>query len=381
MRLQELLVVLSIAAAGYLLVPVVGAFIIRRSWRRFRRRMTELRRAPLLSYAALRALREAADLPEGKATILNAATESGGAPGSDYRLFGDFDSIEGDGRLLWIRNRSVTVPVVLENAALYILPVAGSGGVEDAEPRRVEWNQLSTLNQHAAVFVGGPLELVDGRATFRSRNEAPLILIFYDGPAETVLPRAVRAGRKTNEYFNRATPFGIAFGVFAEFLVAQSYLGRPAFAVTATAATTAALLPLLSALPPGLLLVTLYRSRWRRGRSFRAYRDLARMPLDADPGAYERSIAEGNAPPEGFAAFLPPGDAGSRERIWRCFSPRPGGEDDPMLAPCALPGDPEGLARSYNAKARREELEAGLFLVAGLGLNAVACGFLLSLLT
>ncbi len=354
MRLQELLAVLAAAILGYVIIPIIGAFTIRHSWRVFRRRMEELRSAPLLTYGATAALRQTGE--------------------ADFRLFGDFDSIgEGEGTL-WVRGEGISVPVLLKGAKLYLLPAVGADGSgEESTPQEIRWRQLATLNENAAVFVGGRLSGSTGRFQFETAPDGPLVVIFYDGPAETVLPRSLKAGRQKNEYFNRATPFGIALGVFLELLMALSYLNRPAFSPTVATALTGALLPLLAGIPPGVLFIVLYRIMWRQARSYRAYRDVSRMLLTAAAGGYERILSPGGAVPPGYAAFFPPERAVLSIHEWVCFSPSESRRGDPMLAPCCLPGDPERLSAQFNSRARLSELAAGIFFSAGLSINVVMC--------
>ncbi|MDR3303501.1 MAG: hypothetical protein LBS86_03730, partial [Treponema sp.] len=268
--MSDLLVIALFAVFWYGLVPVIGAFITRASWRRFRRRFDALRLCPMLDYATYeRYSRELS--PEG----------------GRFRFIGGFESITSNqasrtAPTLWIRAHNLTIPVGLLNARIYLLPLTEQEGREDQStliPQRIRWDRVSTLTEGARVFVGGMLALRDDRLMFVATRENPLILIFYDGDDRSLTIRAIRAGRHKNEYWNRVTPYAFILGVFTQLIIALSFLARPAFRFTAVAACIALFIPLFPVVPPGVLFTVVYQRLWRRARRFRAYRDIARLPL------------------------------------------------------------------------------------------------------
>jgi hypothetical protein len=94
-----LLVIIALVFLWCGLVPVAGAFLLRRSWRLFRRRFDSLCLRPLLDYAACQ----------------NAPPE-----GAMYRFIGGFESLtdpaageSSQGQSLWIRSDSLTIPISL----------------------------------------------------------------------------------------------------------------------------------------------------------------------------------------------------------------------------------------------------------------------------
>jgi hypothetical protein len=412
------IIILVILCCG--LVPVAGAFWMRRSWRFFRRRFNEFCLQPILDYAACR----------------NTPPE-----GASYRFIGGFESIT-DGQTLWIRNDTLTIPIALSGAHTYMLPMSEGAepqGLFDPAkeaPERIRWDRISSLTEGAKVFVGGLLLPVEDRWTFVSTKEHPLLVIFYDGPDRTLAARAIRAGRHRNEYWNHFTPYGFILNAFFQIIIAVSFLSRPAFRLTVVTAVIAIFSPFLPLLPPGVLLTVLYQRLWWRARIFRAYRDLARQPLKylfrkkplsegISAGSSGETISrEGQLPdgePYGFVRLkeLPwydpkPGEAGFpvpadavRERLfpliipeqrprkgesWYVFgvldahgateenSPLPLRPEDPLAAYGAIPGDPEVLAKHYTLAAYTMEIAGGLLLLTGITLNILFITLIIYLL-
>jgi hypothetical protein len=369
----------------YGLVPVAGAFAGRHVWRQFRRYFDDLRLRPTLDYGVYRGLQ-------------------GG--GGTFRFIGGFESIT-DGHTLWVRSETLTIPVSLRGAQTYMLPMqeqnSFSGAFDPGEeaPERIRWDRVSTLAEGVKVFVGGSLVFQDDRWIFAAAGETPLLVIFYDGPDQSLTVRAIRAGRHRNEYWNPITPYSLALGALCLIAMAGSFLSRPAFRLTAITALIAVFTPLFPLIPPGILCTVLYRRLWWRARIFRANRDLVRLPLKYLPqgegscrlpggewyGVYRRDslpeearnalplliLDEGKRKKEGwyvFGAF--PGPAGDGEI--------PSEPKDPFATFGILPGKPETLARRYTARAYTLEIIAWLVLLAGIGLNVFFAGLILVLL-
>jgi hypothetical protein len=428
-------VILAFAAFWYGLLPVIGAFSGRRAWRRFRQRFGELRLRPLLDYAAYR---------HGE--------------GGEYRFIGGFESVT-DGHTLWIRSAELTVPVALTGAQTYVLPMppesaagptAGPTALTAAEsaglgfpadrgnssgksavrtaiyesfdpgketPQRIQWEQLTSLAEGAKVFVGGALVSKDDRLTFVPAREKPLMVIFYDGPDRSLAIRTIRAGRQGNEYWNHLTPYALAMGAFCQVLMILAYIQRPVFQLTVIAAFAAMFIPLFPLIPPGLVFTVFYRRLWWRGRVYRAYRDLARLPLRYFPdsaGPPEDTIY-GELPngeqyagvvyqtlPEEVRAriesgeiplLIPEKEAGKNEP-WYVFGARatdahgreggialPSPPRDVFATYGAVPGNPEKLARRFTRKAYTLETISWLLLLAGIALNAVCIAVIVLVLS
>jgi hypothetical protein len=390
------------------LVPVVGAFVIRHSWRIFRRRFDDLRLRPLLDYAAYRRY------------------ASEGSPvfgGNVFRFLGGIESLTDD-HTLWVHNDTLTIPVSLSGAQSYILPVPEKTGKAvffdpgEEVPQRIRWDQVSTFTEGAKVFVGGILAQRGNRWSFVSTKEYPLLVIFYDGPAYTLANRIIRAGRHRNEYLNPITPYTFMFNAFFQILIAFSFLSRPAFRLTVITAVAAIFAPLLPLLPPGVLLSAVYRRLWWKAKIFRAYRDLAMLPLKyldhrnryplpgTDipsrlrigqlPGGEKYGFVHTNTLPQSkdgeTIPLLIPGHYARKKEGWMIFGALPDTEQsdgapilpvrpgDPFGTYGALPGEPHTLARRFNSTAYALEIAGVLLLFIGISLNILFIGLIIYLL-
>jgi hypothetical protein len=391
-------VIIILVVFWYALVPVAGAFISRRRWRIFRLRFDDLRLRPLLDYAACMTA------GDGRAAVP-------GEPGGVFRFTGGFESVTDD-HILWIRSGDLTIPVDLRGAQTYVLPSPepeNSSAFDPGQeaPEEIRWEQFSTLAEGVKVFVGGPLVFKEGRPIFVSAARAPLLVIFYDGPDRQLTLRVIRAGRHKNEYFNPLTFYGFIFGAFSLIVMAVSFFPRPGFRLTMITSFVALFTPLLPHIPPGLLFTMIYRRLWWRARIFRAYRDLARLPLryfppgegDAPPPS-EGSLPDGTPylvrhcdtlPPEfyreGFP-FILPEEVRQKKEGWYLFgcpsaagaALLPGEPKDPVAVWGAVPGRPEKLAGGFTLRAYIMEIIAWIILLSGIGVNILFIGVILSLL-
>ena len=368
-----MLVITGLALLWFGLVPVAGAFVERRRWRLWRKRLAELSQRPLLDYASYR--------EEGV-----------------FRLSASFESL--DGETLWLTNGDLTVPVLLGGAKTYVLP-----GDEEAEadtskeaflgetPRLIRWDRLSSLSA-SKVFVGGALAFREGRLSFVSLKEQPLTLIFYDGSGSSFMSRAIRSGRHGNEYWNPITPYALILGVLSLIIMAVHFLPRPAFRLTALASFIAVFTPLFPLLPPGILFTLLYRTLWQEGRVCRACRDLVSLPLAyLDPGTGQGRLPGGapygcvklEGPPPADLPRLIPGGRKRGATDWYVAGVLDGGAlparpQDPFAPYGAIPGRPDQLARRYSFLAWALPLLSWIVLLAGIGLNVSFIGIIVYLL-
>jgi hypothetical protein len=389
-------VIIALVVFWYGLVPVAGAFANRHSWRVFRGRFDDLRLRPLLDYAIY-------------------SREEGGD--GNYRFIGGVESVT-DGHTLWVRGENLTVPIALAGAHTYVLPMTETGIPEvfdpaEKAPERVRWDRVSTLTEGAKVFVGGALMFRENRRIFVSTREQPLLVIFYDGPDRFLTPRAIRAGRNRNEYWNALTPYAFILGSFSQLAIAFSFLSRPVFLLTAITALIALFIPLFPLIPPGILCTAVYRYLWERARLLRAYRDLVRLPLKY----FRRETAICRLPdgerygvfpyatvsekiPEGGIPFLIPREEGKKNERWYIFGALPedmpaedaggnreGGQIPPreprdVFAPFGIiPGDPETLARRYTRRAYILGTISWLVLLIGLTINIFFVALIVYLLS
>jgi hypothetical protein len=377
-----LLVILALALFWYGLVPLSGAFAVRRDWRLFRRRFNELRFRPFLDYAAAGCSRDR----------------------EEYRFAGNFESVA-ENRILWVRSRDLTIPVDLSGANTYVLPDTweeGSVSFDPSEdvPERIRWEHVSAFTGEARVFVGGCLALRDNRRIFVSLPKNPLLVIFYEGSDRSLAVRTIRAGRHKNEFWNFTTPYAFVCGAFSQILLAASFFTRPAFRLTVITAFIALFAPLFPLIPPGIFLTIPSRRLWWKARICRAYRDLARLPL----GYFCSRENRGRLPNgETYIAkeyaelpvmfyrqnfpFIIPAEEKRPWDKWYVFGVLPAKvseTEDLPLEPAdafavygALPGESETLARRYARKAWVMETASVLLLLAGMGINIFFIGMLL----
>ncbi|MDR0563138.1 MAG: hypothetical protein LBG73_10700 [Spirochaetaceae bacterium] len=348
------------SAFWYGLVPVAGAFISRHNWRIFRQRFNDLCLKPMLDYAAY------VLLPE---------------EGGIYRFIGGFEST--DNRTLWIRSEALTVPIILEGAQTYLLPMAeGEERTTTLDPRgeapeKIRWDRVSSLTEGAKVFVGGKVVRQADRPVFAAAKDCPLLIIFYDGNDRSLPIRTIRAGRNKNEYWNTITPYSFIAGAFSYLIMAMYFLSRPVFRLTAVTACIALFTPLIPILPPGVVCTLWYQQLWRQARIFRVYRDILHFPLKykgqlpngESYGSARYTVLETQIP-----LLVPDKQENLKKEDWYVFGslqesgfPR---EPSDVFAPFgAAPGNPETLARRYTQKAYVLEILSWLLLIAGLGLN------------
>jgi hypothetical protein len=331
----------------YGIVPLAGAVIQRGKWRKFRRRFDELRLKPVLNYSVYRQI-------DGRG-------RDRAAEGGVFRFTGGFESIT-DGKTLWIQGEDLTVPVFLGDDQTWLLPMQeGEGQPESFDPgeeapERVRWDRISSLTEGARVFAGGPLVFRDGRWSFVSTKENPLMVIFYDGPDSLLTTRAIRAGRQRNEYWNPATPYSLIAGALCQILIAIAFLNRPAYRLTVVTALVALFIPLFPLIPPGLLFTVLYRRFSWRACILRAYRDLVRLPLR---GLNRKTHGDNSLDETVYESVLLPG--GERYGCVRCNSLPPAAREGkiPFLLPEYSKGRPKGDWYIFGAIKQPEDLQPG----------------------
>ena len=254
----------------YLLLPGLGAFVVRSRWRRFRSALVEASTCPRIDYGTLR-------------------SEKTGEGGRRFRFIGALEAIQDDD-LLWLRNRELSLSADMTGQKVFLLPSAPTGAEGPGDtpamesppeeaPTEVSWDRVRSLPEGTRVFVAGSLESRDGRGVFRSRPGSELLVIFYDGDEESILRRAVWNGRQRNEYWNPFTPAALAAGTLTGMIFTYFFLKNPPSRISGILSVGAALVPVLPFLPPGIFAFLLYRRLWARARLLRAERDLVRLPL------------------------------------------------------------------------------------------------------
>ncbi len=266
---MEVLASLCIAFVFYVLIPGIGAFSVRKKWRRFRTRMTESTTLPIVSYAHLRKMdRECL---------------------GSFRFFGKLEAIQGEDAL-WVKDGNISLSVVMKNVSIFLLPsysfFEGESRLEqneetlpDETPSMLYWEKVFSLPEGTRMFIFGPLFNEKGHPVFRSTETDSVFVVIYDGSRETMLRRAIWGGRQRNEYWNRYTAPSLALGSLSLFIVSYMLLRSPYYYVQTLMSLTLSMFPLVPLFPPGLGFFFLYRALWKKGRFLRAERDLLKLPL------------------------------------------------------------------------------------------------------
>jgi hypothetical protein len=357
---------LVLAFVFYLFVPLVGAFMLRAQWRRFRARFAELRHAPILRYRDVAAAAGAGDIVIGR-----------------FRLYGRVEALEGSDRV-WLLGEGVSALVDLRRSPLYAL---SPEGVEPVSVERLSWKSVTSLAEGTMMLAAGLLVLEEGKPVFVEAPGESLIALSHDCEDRALASALVAGGRAANEYWTPLSQVSLALGIAAmsAFLVFVS--GRTAFSTVRVMTFLVGVLPVLPLVPPGLFGFLLYRSLWRRALALRVSRDLYRMPLDyfpegearpasaplPDGGRYvARRLARGERPPPGASILEPPPRVGDWDgALLFCAE----GSSDPAAETLVLPGEPAELARA----ASREATLAALGAVLAFSLSA-ACNYALGII-
>lgn len=247
-----------VALTFYAIIPLWGAWRVRRSWNQFREAGIQALGSPEVDFSLLQS-----------DTVL---------PSGPLRLTGTLEAFEGADRL-WVGNGQVSMAVSLRSVPVYFVdeePDPFTVGVEP--PRKAEAASLGALPEGTQFLVWGAL-VRDGRgqAHFASTPAQKLLVLAFEGNPSTVLTRAVYAGRSIIDHWNSWTPVSVGVG-FALLLI-LSYadlrpLGDRHVGLTALAL---ALLPSTFFLPPGILFFYGFARLWSRARDMRARLDLTRM--------------------------------------------------------------------------------------------------------
>jgi hypothetical protein len=374
---ERLLLIAGISAFGYLILPLAGAFRVRRQWRIFRQAIYRSMELPILRYRTVRSA------PEGSGS---------------FRFFGRIEASQGEDRL-WLSDGSLSLQVDLKGVEIFTLPGFDAydeeGRVEDNErafadaaPSHVPSRRIAAFPQGTEIMVAGELVMERSRPVFHARSGTDLLVLVYDGDPSTILRRSIWSGRQRNEYWNQLTPLSLTLASFSLFILAYVFLRSPELLPYAHIALTFSLLPLAPLLPPGVLLFTLYRRTWRAGRYLRAERDLLSLPtrrfsesIPLCDGSSVRLPGGGiyrvrtytdreealEACREGkirTSRALIDGRSGGRTFYAFCCTDEPRkGMTDPFAEAVLIPGEPRTLSAACSRGARIREFTAALFFL------------------
>jgi hypothetical protein len=350
---------LAVAFVFYLCIPLIGAFMLRAQWRRFRARFAELRTAPILRYRDVALAAGDGDRVVGR-----------------FRLYGRVEALEGNDRV-WLRGEEVSALVDFARSPLYALSPEGDypGSVE-----RLPWKSVASLAEGTMMFAAGRLVIEEGNPVFVDAPGESLIAVSHDCDDRILATRLVAGGRAANEYWTPLSRVSLALGLASMSALLFIY-GKTSLSTVRVMTFLVGISPILPLLPPGLFLFLLYRSLWHQALSLRTARDLFRMPLvyfradDEQDSAAElpgggryvrRRLSAGeSAPPDAFVLDLP-SEAEDTENVFLFTSE---GSSDPAAETILSPGDPSILAASASRRANAYAIGAGFAFVLALSLN------------
>jgi hypothetical protein len=254
------------ALVFYAILPVVGAFAVRKQWRDFRTAVA------------------VASQTQGLDDMM--PISDGDSP--RWRCIqGDIEAMGGDHEL-WLRCDNATCVVDMRGAWVYLL--TGRAGDDHIERRR--WSGLPALGSGARAFIAGDVSLRNGRIVIAPAEGGSLLIVLHDGDDSHVVRRAIRAGRHLNEYWNPITQISLALGVMVMSVIVMMVFpdrtqGTMPSLITALTLTLA-FAPILPLLPPGVTGFFAYRRFWRQARFCRARRDLETLDNLPDAQAWSR---------------------------------------------------------------------------------------------
>ena len=261
------LLILFISLTFYIIIPLSGAFLVRSRWRVFRRNLQH----SLFCSGDIR-------LPEEDGSL------------GCRRILAELEALEGND-LIWVRsseNRSITVE--MRNGSVYFMPPLSMKEklyphllpvpLPAASLENVPWRDVFTLQEGTRMYICGELFYSDGRYTFRSGPDAPLMVLVYNEDPLHLVSRAVWCGRQSNEFWNFMTPGALFSGILLLLILSVYLIQNSGNYLLQFFCSSMALLPALVFLPPGVFLFNLYRRFWDTARRYRSERDLIRLPVN-----------------------------------------------------------------------------------------------------
>jgi len=263
-------IALATACVFYLILPVIGALLVRKKWRDFRSLLFEATSLPVLT----------AELVFGYLSKSFVETERLGF----FRAFGEVDAI-GPENYLWLHLDGASCGVIMDDVQVYTLFANQFGETDSMNPdtdsiEGLRWKAIPSIPQGTRLMVSGELLRCNGSLCFVSSPEKPLLVLLHDGIDEYVPARAIIAGRHRNEYWNPLTQVSLAVGILVMSILLGSGFGGRSLVFFQAINITLAFAPVLPILPPGFALFFLYRRLWALARRYRAERDIVFMHQD-----------------------------------------------------------------------------------------------------
>jgi len=370
---QHLFIIVFITLFFYGFVPLVGAFLVRTGWRRFRSQLMKASLRKNVSYK----------------------TVYGDKSSGSYRFLGSLQAIEGD-NILWLTNSDVSVSINLEGVPIYMLPsfsremsFSKTLNYPDENPKKTYWNRIFSIPEKTSFFVSGKFIQNNGLPQFINSKEDPLLVIIFDCEISEFYRHAILSGRQRNEYWNSLTPGALTIGSFSLFIYFYLLIQLPYMHFVAVTALSFSLVPVLPFFPPGLLFYYIYRSFWKKARYLRAERDLLKLPINffvkhgglaaahsvplANGGTYSYCIRKTKK--EALTIFKKPvlrkSSLDHVVREYYIFGSQNQIQNDPLAETLYIPGNPEFLAAESTKTAKKYEIISVLNFSVGFILNFI----------
>ncbi|MCL2792716.1 MAG: hypothetical protein FWD87_06465 [Spirochaetaceae bacterium] len=282
--MNYLILILATTVFFYLIIPGIGAFIVRKQWSEFRRKLVAAAATPIIDFSKSRG---------GESEYLGI-----------FKFFGSLEAIQ-DKYEIWLRSSNFTVTVNMQNVKIYLIPAfsslenkndiyeKNSEIIIDEMPQVLGWEKFHSLSQQTDIMVCGPLFMEKGKVIFRNTAENSITFLIYDGKQESLLRRSIWAGRHRNEYWNIFTPASLVAGSFSLFIIAYYLFSIPESVTISRFALSLSLIPVMPLFPPGVVFFFTYRYFWKKARFLRAERDIVKLPFQ-----YFQALSVN--PPEGI---------------------------------------------------------------------------------
>ena len=255
----------------YLIIPGIGALIVRKRWSEFRKKIIDAAAAPIIDFHKSR--------QGGESQYLGI-----------FKFFGTLEAIQ-DKYEIWLRSSNFSVTVDMKNVKIYLIPAfssledkndiyeKNSEIIIDEMPEAVSWEAFHSLSQQTDIMICGPLFIEKGKVIFKNTNRKSITFLIYDGSKESLLRRSIWAGRHRNEFWNIFTPVSLVAGSFSLFIIAYYLFSFPEFKIISRFALSLSLIPIMPLFPPGVVLFFTYRYFWKKARFLRAERDIVKLPF------------------------------------------------------------------------------------------------------
>lgn len=234
----------------YIAFPMGGAFIIRRNWYQFRKK------------------------------LLGSLNDNKKSP-----LVRCFSRIQGYSRerTIWIQTENASLLADLRYCRFYQIATADKKDLNEVNDfenidfrryRRMHWNEFQRLPEGSKLYIIGQWDSDSSRKKIYGTKKNPVYAVLYEGEEDTVISRSLWGGRQFNEAWNGWTLWSLPLGFFFMITLFSFYIQIDSLRYLLPTTLIFTLMPLLFLLPPGLFLFLVYLKLWNIARLNRARRDL-----------------------------------------------------------------------------------------------------------